>query len=54
MTESETAEDDWVCGESYDHTLRLLSEGEDGTQNFECTECGAEIWDKDSDEGEES
>lgn len=50
-TQPETTEDEWVCGESYDHTLQLLSEDDDGNQNFMCTECGAEIWDE-NEEGE--
>lgn len=39
-------EDDWVCGESFDHELRLIGEG-DGERTYECTNCGAEIWEED-------
>lgn len=35
--------DDSVCGESYDHDLRLIGEG-DGMSTYECLNCGAEIW----------
>lgn len=38
-------DDEDVCGETYDHTLKLIDEvGEaDGYGAYECTECGAEI-----------
>lgn len=36
------ASDEPVCGESYDHTLKLVGE-RDGWSTYECTECGAEI-----------
>lgn len=31
-----------VCGESYDHDLRVIDE-RDGTVTYECRNCGAEI-----------
>ncbi len=37
-----TDEDELVCGESYDHDLRLIDE-RDGWRTSECRECGAEI-----------
>lgn len=37
-----------VCGESYDHDLHLIGEG-DGERTYECRECGAEIWESDDD-----
>jgi hypothetical protein len=33
------------CGWEWDHTVRVLYEGPEGTQ-WECTECGAEGWDE--------
>jgi hypothetical protein len=44
-----------VCGESYDHQLRLIDE-RDGYAAYECIECGAEILtepDVDSNEDDE-
>lgn len=38
-------DDDPVCGETYDHTLRLLDE-RDGYATYECTECGAEVYEE--------
>jgi rubrerythrin len=35
-----------ICGETYDHTLNLLSEA-DGMRVYECRECGAEIIEED-------
>ena len=32
-----------VCGESYDHDLRLIDE-RDGFATYACRECGAEIF----------
>ncbi len=31
-----------VCGESYDHDLRLIDE-RDGYATYECRKCGAEV-----------
>jgi hypothetical protein len=31
-----------VCGESYDHDLRLIDE-RDGYATYDCRECGAEV-----------
>ncbi len=31
-----------VCGESYDHDLRLIDE-RDGSATYECRDCGAEV-----------
>ena len=39
-----------VCGESYDHNLRLIDE-RDGCRTYECRTCGAEIF-EDDDEGQ--
>jgi predicted RNA-binding Zn-ribbon protein involved in translation (DUF1610 family) len=35
-----------VCGETYDHDLRLIDK-RDGTATYECRECGAEVIDDD-------
>lgn len=35
-----------ICGESYDHTLRLIDE-RDGCRTYECAECGAEVIEED-------
>ena len=35
-------EEEDVCGETYDHDLRLI-EDRDGMRTYECRECGAEI-----------
>jgi hypothetical protein len=49
---AEPRDDDFICGESYDHTLKLIDE-RDGYATYECTECGAEVIDKpDDDDGE--
>lgn len=42
-------EDELVCGESYDHDLRLIDEA-DGCSTWECRECGAEIYEDPDDE----
>ena len=34
-----------VCGETYDHNLRLIGEG-DGEATYECRECGAEVFEE--------
>lgn len=47
-TENSIEDDDWVCGESFDHDLRLISEG-DGQRTYECQNCGAELWEEDDD-----
>lgn len=44
-----TSDTDWVCGESYDHDLRLVSEG-GGMRTYECDNCGAELWEEDDDD----
>ena len=36
-------ENEWVCGESYDHTERMAYSDKECEQ-WECTECGAEWW----------
>lgn len=38
-----------VCGETYDHTLSLVSE-RDGCRTYECRECGAELFEDDEEE----
>lgn len=48
-TRAVTNEDDWVCGESYDHDLRLVGES-GGQRTYECGNCGAEIWEEDDDD----
>lgn len=35
-------EEEWICGESYDHTLETTYEDEELVQ-YRCAECGAEI-----------
>ncbi len=42
-------DNEMICGESYDHTLKLIDE-RDGTASYECTECGAEVFDPPLDE----
>ncbi len=42
----ETDEDQPICGETYDHTLKLI-DSRDGSSTYECTECGAEIHEDD-------
>ncbi len=42
-------EDEWVCGESYDHNLELFDE-RDGVSSYVCRECGAEIISDESDD----
>lgn len=37
-----SAEDDDICGWSYDHDRRLIDE-EDGIAVYECASCGAEV-----------
>lgn len=32
-----------VCGEAFDHDLRILHDSDDG-RVYECRRCGAEIW----------
>ena len=39
--EPEEVEDEWVCGESFDHVDRITYEDHE-TQTWECTNCGAE------------
>jgi predicted SprT family Zn-dependent metalloprotease len=39
-------EDVDVCGETYDHKLRLIDK-QDGVSTYECRECGAEIFEED-------
>lgn len=41
-----------VCGESYDHDLRLIDEA-DGYATWECRECGAEVVEEPEDEEED-
>lgn len=42
--------DEPICGETYDHALRLIDE-RDGYVTYECTECGAEVYTEMDDEG---
>lgn len=44
-----TPDDEPACGVSYDHTLKLIDE-RDGSRTYECTECGAEIYDEDEEQ----
>lgn len=54
MKRSEPDEDyESVCGESWDHTLKLIDES-DGYGTYECTECGAEILTEPDEEPEEN
>lgn len=48
-----TGDDDTepVCGESYDHDLKLIAE-HDGHATYECRECGAELFTEPDDEEE--
>lgn len=41
---------DELCGESYDHDLKLISEGDDGSKSWECRRCGAEVIEDPEDE----
>lgn len=41
-------DEDGVCGESWDHTLKYVYEGPDGVQ-WTCIECGAEGWEEPDD-----
>ena len=44
-----SADDDEVCGESFDHDLREIDH-RDGLRNLECRLCGAEIFEEDEDD----
>ena len=47
VDDNSSAEDEWVCGYSYDHTVREVIDG-----HWTCEECGAEGWDDDSSNGD--
>ena len=38
--------DEDICGETYDHDLRLVDE-RDGIATYECRRCGAEVIEED-------
>lgn len=44
MTTSDETENDWICGESYDHSITVVYEDEELVQ-WVCDNCGAEGWD---------
>jgi hypothetical protein len=54
VTEADTGDDTAeVCGESFDHDLRLIDEP-DGYATYECRTCGAEVFTEpdDAEEGQ--